>query len=153
AESRLIIQQQIDELRTRLNLAGRLLPRVELLVGDLAPEALPRLYRAVDAVVCPSRGESWNRAAHRAMLMGLPVIATRWGGHLDLINEATGYLIDCELVPARRLEVHEWPYAAGRWAEPSVSHLRELLRRVQRNPAEAAARGAAGRAFVLENFS
>ncbi|HXJ55907.1 MAG TPA: glycosyltransferase [Verrucomicrobiae bacterium] len=152
-ESRAIIQQQIDELLTGLHLVGRLGPRVELLVADLPPEALPRLYRAVDAVVCPSRGESWNRTVHRALWMGLPVIATGWGGHLDLINEGTGYLIDCELVPARRLELHEWPYAAGRWAEPSVSHLRELMRRVQRNPAEATARGAAGRAFVLENFS
>ncbi|KAL2549037.1 UDP-Glycosyltransferase superfamily protein [Forsythia ovata] len=41
---------------------------------------LPRLYKAADAFVLPSRGEGWGRPLVEAMAMSLPVIATNWSG-------------------------------------------------------------------------
>ncbi|HXI50198.1 MAG TPA: sulfotransferase, partial [Candidatus Saccharimonadales bacterium] len=157
-EARVLIERQLQEFLARLSLAfdgaqAKSRPRIELLLEPIPPHEQPSLYRAVDCVVCPSRGESWNRTAHEAMAMALPVIATRWGGHLDLVTEETGYLLDCETVPASRLDLTEWAYHGARWAEPSVAHLRELLRRVQRQPAEARERGVQARARVVQLFS
>ena len=47
---------------------------------DLALKDLPKLYKAADAFVLPSRGEGWGRPHVEAMAMGLPVIATNWSG-------------------------------------------------------------------------
>lgn len=39
------------------------------------------------------------------------------------------------------------------WAQPSVAHLRALMRRVYEHRDEAAARGAAARARMMERYS
>ena len=41
----------------------------------------------------------------------------------------------------------------GRWALPSVAHLRRLMRWAQRHPAEAKRLGAAARERMVERFS
>lgn len=38
---------------------------------------MPRLYKAADAFVLPSRGEGWGRPHVEAMSMALPVIGRR----------------------------------------------------------------------------
>lgn len=40
-----------------------------------------------------------------------------------------------------------------KWAQPSVQHLRQLMRRVYTNRAEAAARGRAARQLMVERYS
>jgi len=152
AASRAAIEQQIREFTRSLNLGGMRLPRIELL-AEVPQADLPRLYRAVDCVVVPGRGEAWGRVTLEAMMMGLPVIATHWGAHLDILTADTAYPLDCELVPATGLELDEWQYHGQRWANPSERHLRELMRHVQRNPAEACAKGAKAREQAREQFS
>jgi FkbM family methyltransferase len=153
AESRAAIEQQIREFVRTLKLAAKKLPPIELLIGERAAVDLPKLYRAADCVVAPNRAEALGRVAREAMMMGLPVIATNWGGHTDFINEQTAYPLDCELVPAGHLELDEWQYHGQRWANPSERHLRELMRRVQQSPAEARAKGVTARAWAQQHFS
>jgi glycosyltransferase involved in cell wall biosynthesis/Flp pilus assembly protein TadD len=151
-EARGFIEQQIQDLAKRLQRRGRT-PHYQLLLEERPLAELPRLYSAVHAVVCPSRGESWNRTALEAMMMARPVIATDWGAHRELITEETGYPLNFEVTRVKNLELHEWPYYGAQWAEPSVAHLRQLMRHLQRNPDEARARGARAREFALQHFS
>src|SRR6185369_3052991 len=148
AEARAAIEQQIREFTTALNFGDKKLPRVEILTAEIPMADMPKLYRAADCVVAPSRGEAWGRVAHEAMMMALPVIATNWGGHTHFMNAETAYPLDYELVPATNLELDQWQYHGQRWANPSETHLRELLRHVQRSPDEARAKGAKARAHV-----
>lgn len=61
-----------------------------------------------------------------------------------------GYPIPVEkLVPA----VGEWWFRGLHWAQPSVPHLRKLMRHVYENREEAAAKGAAARARMVEKYS
>ena len=124
-------------------------PAVRILDEEVPMRSLPRLYRAADAFVLPSRGEGWGRPHVEAMAMGLPVIATNWSGPTAFLSEATGYPLEFELAPL--------PAALNQpghhWAEPSVPHLRQLMRRVYDDPAEARRRGAAARAHMEERFS
>ena len=64
---------------------------------QLPQHALPRLYRAADAFVLPSRGEGWGRPHVEAMSMGLPVIATNWSGPTAFLDEEVGYPLDYTL--------------------------------------------------------
>jgi glycosyltransferase involved in cell wall biosynthesis/tetratricopeptide (TPR) repeat protein len=113
-----------------------------------------RLYRSANAFVLPTRGEGFGRPYLEAMAAGVPVIASRWSGHLDFVTDENGYLIDTtvEDVP-ERFSVY-WPVFRGhRWGEPSVTHLRRLMRQVFEERAEAAARALRGQREVCERFT
>ena len=55
---------------------------------------IPELMAAMDIFVLPSLGEGISNTILEAMATGLPVIATRVGGNVELVHEGeTGYLI------------------------------------------------------------
>ncbi len=115
---------------------------------------VPGLYSAADAFVLPTRGEGWGRPFMEAMLMGLPVIGTRWSGQLEFMNDSNSFLIDCRVSgvsePAWR-EVNA--FKGHSWAEPSLAHLRRLMRTVVNNPLAARGKAEVARAHIASNFS
>jgi glycosyltransferase involved in cell wall biosynthesis len=131
----------------------RRLPRISLLGGTLSNEELLRLYHAVDAYVMPSRGEGWGRPYMEAMATGLPTIGTNWSGNTEFMHADNAYLLDYDLVDVSAQAVAEVPYfASHRWAEPSLPHLRSLMREVFTHRDTARLKGARARAEILERF-
>jgi glycosyltransferase involved in cell wall biosynthesis len=93
---------------------------------------VPELLSAADVLLLPSWEEPFGRALIEAMALRVPVVATEVGGPPEILSDGReGFL-----VPPRR------PRA---WAE--------ALRRFARDPALAAAMGAAGRERVEREFS
>lgn len=109
----------------------------------------PRIYKAADAFVLPSRGEGWGRPIVEAMAMSLPVIATNWSGPTEYLTEENSYPLPVE----RMSEVKEGPFKGHLWAEPSVSELQVLMRHVMNNVEEATARGNKAREDMIKRFS
>ncbi|HSS51812.1 MAG TPA: hypothetical protein VLX28_22960, partial [Thermoanaerobaculia bacterium] len=106
---------------------------------------------ACDAYVSLHRSEGLGLTISAAMALGETVIATGWSGNMDFMNAGNSYPVRYELV---ELADNVGPYRAGDlWAEPSVEHAAELMRRVFENPAEAAARGNAARREIAACFS
>jgi sugar transferase (PEP-CTERM/EpsH1 system associated) len=108
----------------------------ELAIGDrvrLLGERndVPLILRALDVFVLSSIGEGISNAILEAMAAGLPVIATRVGGNVELVRDAlTGRLIE-----PRRPEA-----------------LAEALSAYFDDPVLARAHGAAGRERVATDF-
>jgi len=121
---------------------------VILLLDDCLPlSAMPSLYAAADAFVMPARGEAWGKTLLEALACELPVIATRWGSAAELLTDANAYLIEIEgLSPVL---ARDGFLAEHRWANPSVDHLRHLMRMVSSHPEEARNRARKGRAEVV----
>lgn len=66
-------------------------------VGDLQPNdaRLIDLYRSADVFVLPTKAEAFGIAAVEASASGLPVVATRVGGLVDIVDEGvSGYLLE-----------------------------------------------------------
>jgi glycosyltransferase involved in cell wall biosynthesis len=81
----------------------------------------------------------------KAMAMQLPVIATNWSGITAFLDDSVGYLIPVEkLVPAG---------GDAKFAQPSLPHLRTLMRRVASREGKVAEKVAAARARVVERYS
>jgi glycosyltransferase involved in cell wall biosynthesis len=144
------IRERVDGFLRYLERSARHAPPIKLLTRALMPEDLRRLYAAADCFVLPTRGEGWGRPLMEAMAMERPAIATRWSGQLDYMTNRNAYLCDVErLVPVPAPAVREAPAFRGHyWAEPSVDHLRRLMRHVVRHPLEARAKGKRARADV-----
>ncbi len=146
-----VLKATISGFVKQLGLKESSLPRFELLTEKIAPVDMPRLYKAADCLVAPSRGEGWGRPHHEAMMMGLPVIATGWSANTEFMNRENSYLIDSEMADVGDIELVL--YRGHRWANPSEKQLRRLMRHVQQNPVEARGIGQKARAHVLANFS
>ena len=124
-------------------------PAVRILDEEMPLSELPSLYAAADAFVLPSRGEGWGRPHVEAMAMGLPVIATNWSGPTAFLDESVGYPLQYALEPVAA----ELNLKGHNWAEPSITHLRTLLRHLVNEPAEGRARGQAARERMRTHFS
>jgi glycosyltransferase involved in cell wall biosynthesis/2-polyprenyl-3-methyl-5-hydroxy-6-metoxy-1,4-benzoquinol methylase len=119
------------------------------------PDArMPNLYRAAQCYVLPTHGEGWGRPFMEAMAMGLPVIATGWSGQTAFMNAENSLVLDYTLVDVPEVAWKETPtYRGHRWAQPSVTHLRELMRRVFEDRAEGRTLGQRARADLETHFT
>lgn len=118
----------------KMGLKKEEVPEVIFVEDILSSEDMVRLIKTCDVFVLPSRGEGWGRPYMEAMLMEKPVIGTKWGGHLDFMNDSNSFLIDCTVEKVSREGVIEVPnYKGLNWANPSTKSLRELLRYVYGN--------------------
>lgn len=142
-------EEKIKKLTSGLKSVKTPRPRYSLLSRDLPLRELPRLYRAVDAFVLPSRGEGWGRPHVEAMSMALPVIATNWSGSTEFLSERCALPLKIEGLR----EVGEHGPKGHKWAEPSVTHLRSLMRWVVEHPDEAKLIGQRAREEMLTRFS
>lgn len=119
-------------------------------------EYLPtRAHRSLtsicDAYVSLHRAEGFGLTMAEAMAAGKPVIATRFSGNLQFMDDATAYLVD-----ARTTLVGEdaSPYPPNaRWAEPDLEHATALMREVFENREEATARGRRAAEKIAAEYS
>ena len=125
------------------------LPRVMYLQSDFSASRMPSLYKSVDCLVLPSRGEGWGRPIFEAMAMGLPVITTNWGGATEYVDDENCFLISVDLL----VEATGGPGAPHKWAQPSITHLAELMEFVTREQGTASSKGRVAMATVSERFS
>ncbi|MBA1419428.1 MAG: glycosyltransferase [Epsilonproteobacteria bacterium] len=124
-------------------------PDVIILEDDLTEEELKALYLQCHTLVGPSRAEGFGLPFAEAMLSGLAVIATGWGGQRDFCNDDTAWLIDYEFTPAKtHFELYD-----SVWVEPSSEHLTLLMREVYELPVDIRSkRSHQGRELLLEKF-
>ncbi|CAN7669398.1 glycosyltransferase [Variovorax sp. LjRoot84] len=109
------------------------------------------LIDACDTYISLHRSEGLGLTMAEAMLMGKPVIATGFSGNVDFMDESNSLLVPFELV---KLGKPIPPYDADlEWAEPSVEHAAQLMRRVYENQEWAREVGARGKASAEANLS
>eukprot|EP01060_Flectonema_neradi_P009661 TRINITY_DN1687_c0_g1_i2.p1 TRINITY_DN1687_c0_g1~~TRINITY_DN1687_c0_g1_i2.p1 ORF type:complete len:796 (+),score=138.20 TRINITY_DN1687_c0_g1_i2:19-2406(+) len=129
------------------------IPHIEVIAEELSERDLVRMYASVDAFVLPSRGEGWGLPIIQAMSMGLPAIATNWSGNVDFMHPEASLLLSVESfspVP----EESGYGSASGKlWANPSQSHLRQLMRQLVDDPAAGRRIGDRARQYIVENYS
>lgn len=118
--------------------------RIEV-ISNVPQSEMPSLYNSADALVIPSRGEGWGRPHVEAMACGVPVVATNWSGPTVYLDDMVGYPLRVNgLVPAGGWKGHKW-------ADPSESHLRNILREIHDFPDIAREKGVRARE-KMEHF-
>jgi len=125
--------------------------RVMIIDAVHSPEQTLSLVAAADSYVSLHRSEGWGLTMAEAMLLGKPTIATGYSGNVDFMTATNSLLVDYDLVP---LERDYPPYTAGsHWAEPSIGHAAQLMRRVFENQQWAQQLGETAKADLSERLS
>ncbi|MGY3232369.1 glycosyltransferase involved in cell wall biosynthesis [Luteibacter sp. HA06] len=125
-------------------------PRVHIIEDDLDEVRLKALYEACDVLVAPSRAEGFGLPMAEAMISGLGVITTAWGGQLDFCNPDTAWLVDYRFEEAT---THFGVFHSV-WAEPDQAELGSLMRHVHDlSPVERARKVEAARALLRSDFT
>lgn len=97
---------------------------IEIINQDLNESEMIDLFKQADAMVLPTRGEGFNLPALEAMLAGVPLIVTGYGGHIDFCSDQNSRLLDFDFA---RAESH----VADRhslWVNPNEDDLVHALR-------------------------
>ncbi|WP_167484146.1 glycosyltransferase [Mesorhizobium tamadayense] len=124
-------------------------PNVQIIIEDFDNSRLKALYEACDVLVAPSRAEGFGLPMAEAMMSGLPVITTAWGGQLDFCKPEIAWLVDYQF---ERTQTH-FGLSDSVWATADISHLADTMRGVFKFPKEELTqRAALGRKKLLREF-
>jgi len=85
------------------------LPNIYLLHGSLLDKEMNMLYNhpKIKCMVSLTHGEGFGRPLLEATMVGLPVIASNWSGHIDFLSNKLSSLVDGELVKVSKSVVWE----------------------------------------------
>ncbi len=111
-------------------------PDIHVVDRSLSAAERDGLMAACDCYASLHRSEGFGLTLAEAMAIGKPVIGTRYSGNVDFMNDENSYLVDYELGRVGP-DCEIYP-PDGEWAQPSVEHAAELMRRVYSEPEQAA---------------
>ncbi len=120
------VERVITELSKQLHTDDH--PPINLIHKMLSRSEVLALHSACDVMVLPHRAEGWSCTHFESLAMGNPTIGTRFGGNTEFMTDDNSLLLDYQLTPVSGMP---WPIYSGKgmWADPSLDHLRKLMRR------------------------
>ena len=126
-----LVRQLIKEVRTGPY------PKIHFLHGAMSSKEIASLYRcpSVKALVSLTRGEGFGLPLLEAAASGLPVIATKWSGHLDFLNLGKFIPVDyiLEDIPKSRID-NQIFIAGAKWANVSEKSVKQRLKKFRKSP-------------------
>ncbi|MDW6091563.1 glycosyltransferase [Vibrio rhizosphaerae] len=124
-------------------------PKVELIYDDISDQDLKSLYESSDVLVAPSKAEGFGLPLAEAMLSGIPVITTAWGGQTEFCKKEFCWLVDYSF---ERAKTHFGIFNSV-WAVPNIEHLSICMKAAfQSSSSQRKIMANAGREFLLNNF-
>jgi len=109
------------------------------------------MIAAADCYVSLHRSEGFGIPLAEAMILGRPVIATRYGGSLEFMTDENSYLVDWTPAPVGE---GAYPYSPqALWAEPNLDHAAALIGELYEHPGAARERGQVARRDLLARHS
>ena len=121
-------------------------PRIILIDSVLRHEEVLGLMKVCDSFISLHRSEGIGLCIAQSMLLGKPVIATNYSGNTDFTLVNNSCLVEFKLVP---VGVGEYQFYEGQvWAEPSVDHAADYMRRLVEDDGYRNVVATAGQAYI-----
>jgi glycosyltransferase involved in cell wall biosynthesis len=89
-----IVGEGIDRASLEIQVKNSKIEDITFFYGRVEQDQCPDLMSTMDALVLPSLFECGGACVLEAMSVGLPVIASKWGGPVDYLDEHCGILVD-----------------------------------------------------------
>jgi glycosyltransferase involved in cell wall biosynthesis len=113
----------LDKISEIKNTVKGKLPNIYLLHGEVSDSEMNDLYNhpKVKAMISLTKGEGFGRPLLEFSMVGKPIIATNWSGHLDFLNPKHTKLIQGTLEPIHKSAVVDKTLVEGsRWFSPNL---------------------------------
>lgn len=152
------ILEIISKYKQKLGYGFKNTAPLVLITKTLKNTELKGLYTLGNAFVLPTRGEGVGLPFIEALSSGIPVIATKWGGQMDFLNEGNAFFVDYKLQSTvksmKKAIARDFRFLFGEknqmWAEPDISSLRNQMRKAYENPSLCNSKGKQGREDMLK---
>lgn len=107
---------------------AKLDPRIYIIDQMLEKDQVLGLYKLCNCFVSLHRAEGFGRGIAEALLLGLDVIATDYGGNVDFCLTENAHLVNSRMIDVQRDDYVEPSNQC--WAEPDIHEASLLMRRV-----------------------
>lgn len=129
-------------------------PEVVYLYNEVGPEQMPGIYKACHCLVHPYRTEGFCLPVAEALACGIPTITSFWGpvpeyANSDMVYFVRGRVREIDSSAIGGIQTVGRPF----WFEPSLNHLRALMRHVYSNYNEAKEKSRLGSIHVRNFWS
>jgi glycosyltransferase involved in cell wall biosynthesis len=134
------------------------MPKVYVIKNPVPESSINEIHNIGDCFVLPHRGEGWGMPIHEAISEGNLVITTKFGGITEKLNDSNSMIIGSERSTVTPMNWNGWYQDYQEWAEPSVTHLRELMRQAYNEgkngyPTKRSEAKKLGRSMNIESFA
>lgn len=153
---RMKIKSDIDKIME--GFPNKDMPHVVRYGQLLAEKDMPKLYRACDAFVLPTRGEGGGLPPLEASLCGLPIIMTNCSGQQGYLRPNNSYMLEIDRlakIEPGQMHLHYWDgQEFPALTSPKVhKQLRRIMRNVFEDRKESAYKVQQMQKFIFENFT
>jgi glycosyltransferase involved in cell wall biosynthesis len=145
-----IIKKEIQQLKANTKLS--VYPSLRFIGGLLSASQMKDLHARGNCFVLPSRAEGFSLTHAEAMALGKPTIGVNYGGALQFMKKENSLLIDYQETPVYNMMFPLYD-AHMTWADPSIMHLRKLMRWCFSNQEEAKQLGQKAQQTIGNDFS
>lgn len=150
------IKEDIEQIMSQF--PNKELPHV-VRYSDILPEQnMPKLYRACNCFVLPTRGEGCGLPPLEASLCGLPIIMTNCSGQQVYLKEDNSYMLNIDnmtTIQPGQMGLHYWDGQKfpALTSEKTHHELKNIMRHVFNNHEEAKRKNNKLQKLILEKFT
>ena len=128
--SRDTILDRIKSIRDNMNTTN--LPNIYVLNGEFNDKEMNELYNhpKVKSMVSLTKGEGYGRPLLEFSLVGKPIIASGWSGHIDFLHKEYVPLIPGFLENVHPSAVNNWLTKEGKWFKPNDINIKAVFKDV-----------------------
>jgi glycosyltransferase involved in cell wall biosynthesis len=99
-----------------------------LIHGIISEQDLLSIHKAGHCYVAPHHGEGWGMPIHDAILARKQIIATKFGGVVEYLDDESFYPIPFSMTPVTGMEWNGAYNSDQKWAQPDILELKKIMR-------------------------